>query len=92
MAYGRNKTLLTPPSIDKGKQDKSVAFPPGPTDTVSALRWSPVSNHLAAASWDGSVYVYDATVATKTESIKPIASIRIGAPVLDCDISKVSHT
>jgi len=88
-----NKWKSTPAtSAAKGQQDKEVEFPKGPEDTISALRWSPVSNHLAAASWDGRVYIYDATNTTSTDTIKGVAAITIGAPALDCDFSKVSPT
>ncbi|KAL2270374.1 hypothetical protein VTJ83DRAFT_2558 [Remersonia thermophila] len=74
-----------PPAQDGGKE---IDFPKGPQDTVSALRWSPVDHHLAASSWDGSVYIYDARNATKTDDIKPVTAIHIGCPVLDCDFGK----
>ncbi len=73
-------------------QGRDVEFPKGPEDTISALRWSPVANHLAAACWDGKVYIYDATTTTSTDTIKGVAAITVGCPVLDCDFSKVSPT
>ncbi|KAL2263885.1 hypothetical protein VTK26DRAFT_4562 [Humicola hyalothermophila] len=72
----------------KHSLEKDVDFPNGPTDTVSALRWSPASNHVAAASWDGKVYIYDATNSTSTASIKGVAAITAAAPFLDCDFTK----
>jgi mRNA export factor len=89
MAFGKGKTLT---SAAKGQQDRDVEFPKGPDDTISALRWSPVANLLAAASWDGKVYIYDATNSTSTGTIKGVAAIPVGSPVLDCDFSKVSPT
>ncbi|AEO58046.1 hypothetical protein MYCTH_2118512 [Thermothelomyces thermophilus ATCC 42464] len=85
MAFGNGSTLS---SAAKGMLDKDVVLPGGPEDTISALRWSPVANHLAAASWDGKVYVYDATNSTSTDTIKGVAAITVGSPVLDCDFSK----
>lgn len=73
-----------------GLKDTECVFPKGPEDTVSALRWSSASNHLAAASWDGKVYIYDATNSASTDTIKGVAVIPVGAPVLDCDFNKVS--
>ena len=70
--------------------NKDIVFPTGPEDTISALRWSPVSNHLAAACWDGKVYIYDANNSTSTDSIKGVAAITGSAPFFDCDFSKVS--
>lgn len=87
MAYGNGTTLS---SAAKGMLDKDVVLPGGPEDTISALRWSPVANHLAAASWDGKVYIYDATNSTSTDTVKGVAAITVGSPVLDCDFSKVS--
>lgn len=87
MAYGKGKYVAP---MAKGSLDKDVDFPHGPTDTVSSLRWSPLSNHVAASSWDGKVYIYDANNSTSTASIKAVAAITAMAPFLDCDFSKVS--
>jgi mRNA export factor len=86
MAFGKGIPNL---STATG-QEKDIDFPKGPEDTISALRWSPVAHHLAASSWDGKVYIYDATDSTSTDTIKGVAAITIGTPVLDCDFSKVS--
>jgi mRNA export factor len=86
MAFGKG----TPNLSTATGQEKDIDFPKGPEDTISALRWSPVANHLAASSWDGKVYIYDATDSTSTDTIKGVAAITIGTPVLDCDFSKVS--
>jgi mRNA export factor len=85
MAFGNGTTAN---SAANGQQNKEVVFPKGPEDTISALRWSPVSNHLAAACWDGKVYIYDATNPTSTDTIKGVAAITVGCPVFDCDFSK----
>ncbi|KAH6636178.1 WD40-repeat-containing domain protein [Chaetomium tenue] len=85
MAYGKGTTTN---SAANSHKDKEYVFPKGPEDTVSALRWSPVSNHLAAASWDGKVYIYDATNTTSSDTIKGVAAIPVGSPVLDCDFNK----
>lgn len=82
----------TSATTGKGLLDQDVEFPKGPQDSISALRWSPVANHLAAASWDGKVYIYDATTPTSTDTIQGVAAITAGAPCLDCDFSKVSPT
>ncbi|KAK4143824.1 WD40-repeat-containing domain protein, partial [Dichotomopilus funicola] len=58
-----------------------------PKDTISALRWSPTADHLAASSWDGQAYIYDVTNSACTASIKALTSIPVGTPVLDCDFS-----
>ncbi|KAK4169246.1 WD40-repeat-containing domain protein [Cladorrhinum sp. PSN259] len=73
-----------------GNLDKDIAFPQGPEDTISSVRWSPVANHLAAASWDGKVYVYDATHNTTTDSIRGVSVLQSAdkSPFFDCDFSK----
>ncbi|KAK4175966.1 putative poly(A)+ RNA export protein [Triangularia setosa] len=74
-----------------GTLASDIAFPKGPEDSVNALRWSPKSNHLAAASWDGKVYVYDATnVAAGTASARGVAALDGGqAPFFDCDFNQI---
>lgn len=72
-------------------KDVSVAgdkiVPPDAKDTISALRWSPVSSHLAASSWDGKVYVYDIG---NDLAAKNVAVLDTADPVLSCDWSLVS--
>jgi mRNA export factor len=89
MAFRNGTTTI---AAANSQQDTECVFPKGPEDTISALRWSPASNHLAAASWDGKVYIYDATNPASTDTIKGVAAIPVGAPVLDCDFKKVSPT
>ncbi|KAK0673902.1 WD40-repeat-containing domain protein [Cercophora samala] len=76
----------------QGTLDQDIAFPPGPTDTVNALRWSPKANHVAAASWDGKVYIYDATnVAAGTSTIQAVTAMDNSLHhFLDCDFNQVS--
>ncbi|KAK3692356.1 WD40-repeat-containing domain protein [Podospora appendiculata] len=82
-AFGSAKAFGSPPAAASGGKD--IAFPQDSQDTISSLSWSPVSNHLAAASWDGKVYIYDAT---NSSAIKGISMITTEGPVLDCDFSK----
>ncbi|KAK4227929.1 WD40-repeat-containing domain protein [Podospora fimiseda] len=85
MAYPAKK-----PVTPNGFIDKDVAFPQGPDDTISAVRWSPAANHLAAVSWDGKIYVYDATNNRTTNSIRAVSALQSAAnsPFFDCDFSK----
>ncbi|KAK3997290.1 WD40-repeat-containing domain protein [Cladorrhinum sp. PSN332] len=78
------------PAPTGGNLDRDIAFPQGPEDTISAVRWSPVANHLAAASWDGKVYVYDATNNMTTDSIRGVSVLQSTdkSPFFDCDFSK----
>jgi len=57
--------------------DALVAGSPG--DTVSSLSWSPVSNLLAAGSWNKEVRIWDVAPTGQTT---PKASISHNAPVL----------
>jgi len=40
-------------------QARDLELPQYPSDTVSAVRWSPVSNLLSATSWDKSVRIWE---------------------------------
>ncbi|KAK0732719.1 WD40-repeat-containing domain protein [Apiosordaria backusii] len=79
------------PSTIQGTLANDIVIPPGPEDSISALRWSPKNNHLAAASWDGKVYIYDATnVAAGTASIRGVAAINGNqVPFFDCDFNQI---
>ncbi|MCJ1309831.1 hypothetical protein MMC25_003492 [Agyrium rufum] len=50
-----------------------------PEDAISALQWSPVSGHLAVASWDKNVYIYD----EPKNGSRLMRRIAHRAPVLD---------
>ncbi|RYP10744.1 hypothetical protein DL765_008012 [Monosporascus sp. GIB2] len=64
---------------------KDIALPADAEDTISSVSWSPVSNHLAAASWDGKVRIYDVA---RNESAVGVAMLRADGPVFDCDWAK----
>jgi mRNA export factor len=70
-----------------GSVAKDMALPEDATDTISSIRWSPVSNHLAAASWDGKVRIYDVA---KHGGAQAVATMTAEAPLFSCDWSKVS--
>ncbi|KFY73252.1 hypothetical protein V499_06653, partial [Pseudogymnoascus sp. VKM F-103] len=57
----------------------------GPDDGISGLSWSPLSRHLAVASWEGKVRIYDMT---HTRSGEGRALIDFGGPALSCSWSK----
>jgi len=77
-----------PASAIEGSLKNDKAVPTDATDTISCVRWSPASNHLAAASWDGKVRIYD--VGTDLVA-KGVAMIAADAPVLSCDWNQVSQ-
>lgn len=47
------------PSPNACEVTNDVQVPDGPSDTVSALSWSPTADFLAVSSWDNSVRVYE---------------------------------
>lgn len=71
-----------------GPTSQDVALPADAEDTISSVSWSPVANHLAAASWDGKVRIYD--VAHNGSAAHGVALLRADGPVFDCDWAQVS--
>ncbi|BGP36592.1 RNA export factor gle2 [Rhodotorula kratochvilovae] len=65
--------------------EKDVALADPPTDSISALAWSPAADFLAAASWSNEVRVYE--VGDKGAN-KGVAMFKHEAPVLDVCWSK----
>jgi mRNA export factor len=69
-----------------------VAVPDAPTDSISAISFSPVSNHLAASSWDNSVRIYQVGNRA-SEGAQRVGEFKHDAPVLDVcwshDASKI---
>lgn len=62
-------------------------LPADAVDTISSVSWSPAANHLAAASWDGKVRIYDVAPGP---SARAAAMLSVDSPVLSCDWAKVS--
>ncbi|KAI1369114.1 WD40-repeat-containing domain protein [Xylaria arbuscula] len=62
--------------------DNDIALPSDNEDTIQCLSWSPATNHLAAASWDGKVRIYDVA---STGSARGVAALTAEAPVFSCD-------
>lgn len=60
----------------------------GPSDTVAALAFSPAANHLAVASWDSKLRIYDLT---QSHTGQGKALISFDGPVLDCQWLKDGH-
>ncbi|KAH8910295.1 WD40 repeat-like protein [Coniochaeta sp. PMI_546] len=82
MAWSYNKPKQ--PNIS-GSISKDVALPTDNCDTIQSIRWSPVSDHLAAASWDGKTRIYEVA---KDGSGRGVAVLNAEGPVLSCDWSK----
>ena len=72
-----------------GDLSKDVALNSPPEDSVSDISFSPQSEHLAVASWDKKVRIYEITQAGGSEGK---AIFEHEAPVLSCDWSKVCAT
>ncbi|KAF1955597.1 WD40 repeat-like protein [Byssothecium circinans] len=56
-----NQGGASAPSSTTGDISKDVEVPQGlvPTDSISALKWSPKNDFLAVASWDKAVRIYE---------------------------------
>jgi mRNA export factor len=77
------------PTNMTGSVSNDVALPTDDCDTISSIRWSPTSDHLAAASWDGKTRIYEVI---KNGSGRGVAMLTAEGPVFSCDWSKVSLT
>lgn len=76
-------------------QVRDAALPADAEDTIASVAWSPASDHLAAASWDGKVRIYDVDVAAvaaghPSSAARGVAILQTDGPVFDCDWAKVS--
>jgi mRNA export factor len=70
-----------------GDISKDVALNQPPEDGISDLRFSPASDHLAVASWDKKVRIYEINDQGQSEGK---ALFEHEAPVLNCCWSPVS--
>lgn len=68
-----------------GDLSKDIALNNPPEDSISHIAFSPVSNHLAVASWDKKVRIYE----VNAQGGEGKALFEHEAPVLSCDWSKV---
>lgn len=69
-----------------GDLSRDVQLADGPEDSISDLSFSPVSDHLAVASWDKKVRIYEVT---ENGTNKGVALFEHEGPVLSCDWAKV---
>lgn len=69
-----------------GDVSKDIALSSPPDDSVSDISFSPVSNHLAVASWDKKVRIYEIA---ENGTSQGKAMFEHEAPVLSCHWSKV---
>lgn len=68
-----------------GDLSKDITLNNPPEDSISHLSFSPVSNHLAVASWDKKVRIYE----VNAQGGEGKALFEHEAPVLSVDWSKV---
>jgi WD40 repeat protein len=69
-----------------GQTAGDIQLANGPDDSISDLSWSPASKHLAVASWDGKVGIYDIT---GKGSGQGKAIFEFNGPAFSCNWSKV---
>jgi mRNA export factor len=68
-----------------GVLDKDIQLQNGPEDSISKISCSMKTNHIAVASWDKKVRIYEINAGGG----KPETMFEHEAPVLDCDWSRV---
>ncbi|KAL7626964.1 hypothetical protein AAE478_003739 [Parahypoxylon ruwenzoriense] len=68
---------------------KDIELPADAEDTISSVSWSPAADHLAAASWDGRVRVYDISASGAAHRAAVFA---VEGPLLDCDWAKTAES
>ncbi|KAI1094751.1 WD40 repeat-like protein [Rostrohypoxylon terebratum] len=85
MAYYRKTSSSSISSNVVGDLSTEVAVPADALDTISSVSWSPASDHLAAASWDGNVRIYNVTT---TGVATGVAMLAVNSPIFDCDWAK----
>ncbi|KAK6834842.1 WD40 repeat-like protein [Apiospora arundinis] len=78
MSFGKPTTMGSAAPAD-------TVLPADAADTISSVSWSPAANHLAAASWDGKVRIYDVA---SGPSAHAAAMLSVDSPVLSCDWAK----
>jgi mRNA export factor len=78
-------TRNTTQTSNLGDLSKDVKLASPPEDSTSALSWSPTANHLAVASWDNKVRIYDLS---KSDTGSGITFINLSGPALAVDWSR----
>lgn len=66
-----------------------ILLPADAQDTISSVAWSPTASHLAVASWDHGLRVYN--VSQDGRSTNGLAMLTADGPLLSCDWAQVSH-
>jgi mRNA export factor len=85
--FGSSSASATQQSNTLGDLSKDVLLESPPEDSISDISFSTQSDHLAVASWDNKVRIYEITQDGKSA---PRAMFEHEGPVLSCHWSKVS--
>lgn len=82
MAGGMAGGMVAP--IKDPNTNQSAVVPEPPSDSISALAWSPAGNILAASSWDKSVRLWEVS----PQGLRACMAYQHDAPALCCNFSK----
>lgn len=85
--FSNNVASSTTANATVGDISKDVALTAPPDDSVSEIAFSPLTEHLAVASWDKKVRIYEINAQGGSEGK---ALFEHEQPVLSCCWSKVS--
>ena len=85
--FGSSSSTTAQASNTLGDLSKDVLLENPPEDSISDVSFSSQSDHLAVASWDNKVRIYEITPDGKSQ---PRAMFEHEGPVLSCHWSKVS--
>lgn len=84
--FGSANNATTAGANSLGDLSKDIQLDNGPEDSISDISFSPVSDHLAVASWDKKVRIYEVN---EQGGNKGVAVIDHEGPVFSCDWAKV---
>jgi hypothetical protein len=87
--FGANTAAANASNPTQGDLSKDIPVANPPEDSISAIRFSPASEHIAAASWDKKVRIWEVDGNGNTQGR---AMMDFEGPVLDCCWSKVKHS
>lgn len=84
---GSSSAAAASASSTVGDLSKDIALNQPPEDSISDLSFSPMSDHLAVASWDKKVRIYEINEQGQSQGK---AMLEHEAPVLNCCWTPVS--
>lgn len=86
MTFRINYAAPANKSPENANLSEDVQLSSMPEDSISALSWSPTVDHLAVASWDNKVTLYNVT---QSRAGQKRLVMDFNGPVLDCAWSLV---